>query len=207
MLTIPADKLCARLSDEQGFGLVETLVAFLVLIGGMLAAFQLFDAATRNTYRAEQSQVAINVAQREIEEIRNLDYDEIAMSATPVFNSDSADPRHRVSGTRFDAGNDGSLSEMVRHGSTLDGGGQINCSGANAPCLASGPENFTSGDVSGQIFRFVVWRNDPTCSTSVCAGSQDLKRAIVVVKSTRSRPPSSAITSRSSPTSWIPTRP
>ncbi len=181
-MTIPADKLRTRLSDERGFGLVETLVAFLVLIGGMIAAFQLFDAATRNTYRAEQSQVAINVAQREIEEIRNLDYDEIAMSTTPVFNSDPKDPRERVSGTRFDADNDGSLSEMVRHGTTLDGGGTINCNGANAPCLASGPENFTSGDVSGQIFRFVVWRNDPTCSTSVCAGSQDLKRAIVVVK-------------------------
>jgi type II secretory pathway pseudopilin PulG len=181
-MTIPADKLRTRLSDERGFGLVETLVAFLVLVTGMIAAFQLFDAATRNTYRAEQSQVAINVAQREIEEIRNLDYDEVAMSTTPVFNSDTADPRHRVSGTRFDADNDGSLSEMVRNGSTLDGGGQIDCGGANAPCLVSGPENFTSGDVSGQIFRFVVWRNDPTCSTAVCAGSQDLKRAIVVVK-------------------------
>jgi len=181
-MTIPADKLRARLSDESGFGLVETMVAFLVLVGGMIAAFQLFDAATRNTFRAEQSQVAINVAQREMEEIRNLDYDQIAMSTAPVFNSDPNDPRHRVSGTRFDSGNDGSLFEMVRNGGTLDGGGTINCNGANSPCLVSGPENFTSGDVSGQIFRFVVWRNDTTCSPSVCAGSQDLKRAIVIVK-------------------------
>src|SRR5687768_12091052 len=178
----PTTAIRSRLASEEGFGLVETLVAFLILIAGMLAAFQLFDTATRTTFRAEQSQVAINVAQREMEEIRNLKYDQIAMTTSPVFNSDPKDPRNRVSGTRFDAGNDGQLFEMVRNGSALDAGGTINCSHSRfSPCVAAGPEDFTSGDVSGQIYRFVVWRNDPTCSPSVCTGSQDLKRAIVVV--------------------------
>jgi hypothetical protein len=72
---------------------------------------------------------------------------------------------------------------MVRNGGPLDEGGSINCSSARfSPCIAAGPESFTSGDVSGQIYRFVVWRNDPTCSPSVCTGSQDLKRAIVIVR-------------------------
>lgn len=172
-----------RLASEEGFGLVETMVAFLVLIAGMAAAFQLFDTASRTSFRAEQSQVAINVAQREMEEIRSLEYDQVVMASTPAFNSDVKDPRHRVNGTRFDAGNDGQLFEMVRNGGTLDAGGNINCSSNRyAPCIVAGPENFTSGDVSGQIYRFVVWRNDPTCSPTVCTGSQDLKRAIVVVK-------------------------
>ena len=172
-----------RLASEEAFGLVETMVAFLVLIAGMLAAFQLFDTASRTSFRAEQSQVAINVAQREMEEIRSLEYDQIVMASTPTFNSDVKDPRHRVNGTRFDAGNDGQLFEMVRNGGTLDAGGNINCSSSRySPCIVAGPENFTSGDVSGQIYRFVVWRNDPTCSPSVCTGSQDLKRVIVVVK-------------------------
>src|SRR5688500_3639985 len=98
-----------RLASEEGFGLVETMVAFLVLIGGMLAAFQLFDTASRTSFRAEQSQVAINVAQREMEEIRSLEYDQIVMASTPAFDSDTMDPRNRVNGTRFDAGNDGQL--------------------------------------------------------------------------------------------------
>jgi hypothetical protein len=66
---------------------------------------------------------------------------------------------------------------MVYNGSPLDGGGTVQ-NGA----IAAGPEDFTSGDISGKIFRFVVWRNDPTCSPAVCAGSQDLKRVIVAVK-------------------------
>ena len=176
-------ELRRRLASEDGFGLVETLVAFMILVAGMLAAFQLFDSATRTSYRAEQSQVAINVAQREMEEIRNLEYDQVAMATTPVFNSDVKDPRHRLNGTRFDAANDGQLFDLVRNGETLDSGRTINCSLPRySPCIAAGPESFTSGDVSGQIFRFVVWRNDPTCAPEVCTGSQDLKRAIVVVK-------------------------
>jgi type II secretory pathway pseudopilin PulG len=166
-----------RLRDESGFGLIETLVAIIILVIGLLAVLQLFDVSTRTTYRAEQSQVANDVAQREIEKIRNLDYDQIAMTSLPTFVDDDNDPRQRVEGTRFDAGNNGSLFEMVHNGGPLDGGGTV-----QGGTIAAGPESFTSGDVSGQIFRFVVWRNDPTCSPNVCAGSQDLKRVIVAVK-------------------------
>jgi type II secretory pathway pseudopilin PulG len=166
-----------RLRDEAGFGIVETLVAIVILVIGLLAVLQLFDVSTRTTFRAEQSQVANDIAQREIEEIRNLDYGQIAMTSLPTFVDDDNDPRQRVDGTRFDASDNGALFEMAYNGSPLDGGGTVQ-NGA----IAAGPENFTSGDISGQIFRFVVWRNDATCSPSVCAGSQDLKRVIVAVR-------------------------
>jgi type II secretory pathway pseudopilin PulG len=176
----------ARLRDEAGIGLVETLVAIIILVIGLLAVFQVFDVSTRTTFRTEQSQVATDVAQQEMERIRNLDYDQIALSSTPSHINDGNDPRERVEadapGTRFDASNNGSLFEMVLNGGPLDAGGTIDCSGANAPCISPGPEPFTSGDVNGEIFRFVVWRNDTACSPAVCAGSQDLKRVIVAVR-------------------------
>ena len=170
--------------SEEGFTVAEVVIAILILGLATLAVVQIFAAATRNSFRAEQSQVANDIAQREIEKIRNLDYNQIALSSTPAHVDDSTDPRERVEsgGTRFDASNNGSLFDMVRNGGALDGGGTINCSGASAPCISPGPESFTSGDVSGRIFRFVVWRNDPTCSPAVCAGSQDLKRVIIAVK-------------------------
>lgn len=163
--------------SEAGFTLAEVVIAMMILMIGTLAVLQIFDASTRTAFRAEQSQAAINVAQREIEEIHNLDYDSVAMTSTPTFMSDPNDPRHRIDGTRFDASDNGALFEMVRNGGSLDDGGTIS-GGAVDP----GPEEFDSGDVTGTIYRFVVWRNDPTCDPSVCAGSQDLKRVIVAVK-------------------------
>jgi len=163
--------------SEAGITLVETLVAGIILVVGLLGVLQIFDTSTRTTYRAEERQVALNVAQRELEEVRNLDYDEVALSSTPTASSDPNDPRSRVSGTQFDLNDDGNLAEMVVNGGPLDGGGQIE-GGAVGP----GPEEFESGDISGRVFRFVVWRPDPNCSNEDCPGLQDLKRVVVAVK-------------------------
>jgi type II secretory pathway pseudopilin PulG len=157
--------------------IVEVVVAILLLGIGMLAVLQVFDASTRNNFRSEQSQVANNVAQRELEQIRSLDYERIALTTQPAFVDDDNDPRQRVDGTRFDASNNGAYSEMVFDGSPLEAGGTV----SNA-LIAAGPTDFTSGDITGDIFRFVVWRNDPTCSQAACPGSQDLKRVIVAVR-------------------------
>lgn len=162
---------------EGGFTLVEVVVAILILAIGMTAVIQVFDTSTRNAYRAEQSQVALNVAQRELEEIRNLDYDAIALTSAPTFVEDENDPRNRVDGTRFDVSANGTYAEMVFNGGALQGGGEVT-NGA----VSSGPEEFRSGDVTGTIHRFIVWRNDPTCSEEDCPGPQDLKRGVVAVK-------------------------
>jgi type II secretory pathway pseudopilin PulG len=163
--------------EEAGITLVETLVAAIILVTGLLAALQAFDTSTRTTFRAEESQVAVNVAQRELEEIRNLDYNQVALTSTPSGSSDPDDPRNRVSGPQFDLNDDGNMADLVINGGPLDEGGQV-AGGLVNP----GPEEFQSGDVSGQIYRFVVWRNDPHCTPTQCPGFQDLKRVVVAVK-------------------------
>lgn len=165
------------LGGEAGLTIVEVLVAALILVIAVLAIFQILDAATRSTFRAEESQVAINRAQAELEEIRNLDYGEVALTAPPSTSTDSNDPRSRVSGTQFDVNRDGNLADLVINGGSLSQGGQV-----SGGLVDPGPEPFQSGDVSGQIHRFVVWRNDPNCNVLVCPGLQDLKRVIVAIK-------------------------
>jgi hypothetical protein len=167
------------LAGQGGFTIVEALVAGLMLMIGGLGALQLLDASTRNTYRAEESQVAINRIQRELEVVRRLPYEEIALntSSPPAFSSDENHPLHRVSGTRFALGRDGTnLAPLVYNGSALEEGGTVT-NGAMAPATT-----FTSGDVSGTVHRFVVWQNDFGCPESRCAGDQDIKRVVIAVK-------------------------
>jgi type II secretory pathway pseudopilin PulG len=160
--------------DESGMTMVEILVGIILVAAAALATLQVFDASTRNAYRAEQSQVAVNIAQHELEEIRQLAYADVALTATPAYSADANDPRHRVSGSNFALGRDGSnQGEMAVRG----------VGGVTTGVINPGPTPFTSGDVSGQIYRFVVWRDDPNCLLVICLpGGHDYKRVIVAVK-------------------------
>ena len=66
---------------------------------------------------------------------------------------------------------------MVYNGTGLYGGGTVSGGQVNPT-----PTHFTSGDVGGTIYRYVVWRNDPTCPDVTCPGSQDLKRVMVAIR-------------------------
>lgn len=156
-------------SDESGFTIVEGMIAAMLLIVGVLGVFQVFDASARNTYRAEESQVVVNRLQAEIEQIKQLPYEQIALTAAPGHVGNSNDPRWRVQGSNYAIAANGTQLEpmVVNNGSTVTGG-----------VVNPGPTPFTTGDVSGKIYRFVVWRNDVSCG-GYCPGSEDIKRIIV----------------------------
>jgi hypothetical protein len=158
---------------------IEAVVAAFLLVGGALAVMAVIGAGTRNTFRAEQSQVAVNQLQEELETIKQLPFNEIAMPAVPQDSGDPDDPNSRISGTQYDIdpGSGSTLAAVAYDGSTLVGGGTV--SGGQ---VAAGPVDFESGDVTGDLYRYVVWLNDPSCSTEQCPGFQDLKRVIVAIK-------------------------
>jgi hypothetical protein len=165
-------------SSEAGMTVWEVTVATFILLLGILATFQMFDAASRNTYRSEQTQVALDRAQREMEKIRALSYDEVLLTGAATTSSDSKDPRSRVSGSQFNVARTGSdIASLAYNGGPKQPSGTL-AGGLVGP----GPEHFQSGDVGGNVFRFVVWRDDPTCSASICPGTQDYKEVIVAVK-------------------------
>jgi type II secretory pathway pseudopilin PulG len=176
-LTRRRTRLAALGRDQSGMTIVELLVTAILLVLGALAIFQALEAASRNGYRSEQRQVALDRAQRELEAIRSLPYKEVAMTAVPTASADQNDPRSRVSGTTFDLNRSGGApAQMVVNGGALDTGGTV-----TGGVVAPGPEHFTSGDVGGNIYRFVVWRDDPSCPAALCPGTQDLKRVVVAV--------------------------
>lgn len=161
--------------------MVETLVAFLLLVIGVIATLQVLDASRRTGFRAEESQAMNNVGQRELEEIRALEYGQVALSGTPATSSDPTHPGSRVAGISpngtFDLRDGSSPASVVQNGGIRAGGGTL-AGGEVAPS-----EDFTEGDISGTIYRYVVWQDDPGCV--LCAGTQDFKRVIVAVKITQ----------------------
>ncbi len=139
---------------EEGLTVVEVVVAGMILVVGSLGVLGMVDTATRNTFRVEQSQTVSNVLQRELEEIRELPYDDVGLTALPTNESGENNPNSRVAGTDFyTRRNNTVLRPMVSGGS-----------------LPAGPEPFQVEDVKGSIYRYVVSEGD------------FLKRTIVVVK-------------------------
>jgi hypothetical protein len=170
----------SRLRRDDGLTVVEVMVAAMIMIVGGLAVLQVVDAAARNNYRGEQSQVASNRLQEEMERIKQLPYDQIALTGVPADTSDLTDPRWRTQGTSFAVTQQGGGQQpLVYNGSALTGPGPTTVTGG---MIDPTPIPFTSGDVAGNIYRFVVWENDETCDEAQCPGTQDLKRVIVAVR-------------------------
>lgn len=151
--------------------IIEVIVAGMILVVGALGVLGIVDAASRNTFRAQQSQVVANVLQGEMEKLRQLPYSELALESLPVHVSDPYHPDSRISNTSFFyAGRNGTgLKPLVYNGGS--NGGEPIDEGKVAP---SSP--FQVGGIRGTIHRYVVW---DTCPSGLCADGRHLKRVIV----------------------------
>ena len=164
--------------SEQGFTVAEALVAAFLVILGALAVMAVLVAASRSTYRTEQSQVVVNRLQDELEQVKQLPFEQVALAAAPQASQDPQDPNSRVSGAEFDVGDDAaSYAPLVYNGAALEGGGTV-----SGGTVAAGPTEFVSGDVRGDIYRYVVWLDDEDCDEALCPGAQDSKRVIVAIR-------------------------
>src|SRR5690348_9450594 len=93
--------MTTRTNREAGFTIVEVVVAALVVTMGAIATFGMLSAATKNTYRAKQTQVALDIAQQELEVLRGMTSKEIALTSTPEHSSNTKSPNYRVSNGTF----------------------------------------------------------------------------------------------------------
>ncbi|HEY2478123.1 MAG TPA: type II secretion system protein [Solirubrobacterales bacterium] len=179
-------RLVRRIDADDGFTLIEVLIAAVILAIASLATFGVLSAATRNAARAQATQVALDKAQEEMEKLHALSYSELALTRTPERVADTMNPNFRVNGGNFAIKREplSEISEMVVNGGPRYGSETPIEGGVVVP----GPISFSNGNVSGQIYRYIVWRNDPTCPESevgtedFCPGKQDYKQLIVAVK-------------------------
>jgi type II secretory pathway pseudopilin PulG len=171
-----------RSAREGGFTIIEVVVAVFVLVMAALATFGLLSSATKNTERAKATQVALDRAQREVETLRGLSSEELALTQAPPPSSDPLDPGYRVnvaSGS-FALSREprGDYQKLVVEGGEIWGDTEHVIEGG---VVNPGPTPFTSGDVSGEVYRYIVWRDDERCGEE-CPGPQDFKQIVVAVK-------------------------
>jgi type II secretory pathway pseudopilin PulG len=169
------------INREDGFTIVEVLVAALILVAGAIATFGVLASATVNNQRAKATQVALDKAEQEMEKLRSYSDEELALETTPQHSSEEANPNFRINNTKgtyaIVRSPASEYKEMVVKGGVRYPGETIKVGKVNP-----GPTSFTSGDVSGNIYRYIVWRNDASCSAETCPGEQDYKQIIVAVK-------------------------
>ena len=93
--------MARRLDRESGFTIIEVIVATLVVTLAATATFGVLSAATKNTYRAKQTQVALDRAQQELEVLRGLTSKEVALTTTPQHSANALSPNYRVNNGNF----------------------------------------------------------------------------------------------------------
>jgi prepilin-type N-terminal cleavage/methylation domain-containing protein len=143
----PGTDMSQALGGEDGFTLLELLVAITLFAVGLIALVTSFDHSRDLVSVAEKTEVASHRAERELERIASLPYASVAHSSTPGSSASSADPAFYVSGTnyQYDQGSTGPQSETL----AVDGGGSISSS--------AGTWTDSEARLTGQIQSFVTW--------------------------------------------------
>ncbi len=196
------------IKHEDGFTLVEVMVAASILIAGVLTALLGMGAARKLTLVSERRTSIIQRAQLELERVKSLPYNEVALtgpsaqwSTTPTdytyvgAPAGSCPPGGGAAPTyqpdHFPGGS-AATENLVVNGCTytISGTATTVSSGVLSPV-----QDWTDGRLSGSIYDFVTWTADPTCSQTTTAGSDcatnnDYKRVTIVVTLTGADHPS-----------------
>lgn len=72
------------LGEEAGFTLIELMSAMLVTVIGVVALITTLDSSRELIGFSERKESAVHVAQRELEQIQSLPYEDIALNAPPA---------------------------------------------------------------------------------------------------------------------------
>jgi Tfp pilus assembly protein PilE len=195
--------------QEQGFTLIEVLVAASIVIVGVLTTFTALDSARRLTLVAERQTSMAHRAQQELERVKSLPYGQIALTGSSsswsstaggytYVNTSAANCPGSSSGSAptyqpdYSSGGSTATESLVINGCsyTLNGTTSTLSGGTIAPVTA-----WTDGRFSGNVYDFITWTADPTCSQgsspgAICSTSNDYKRITVVVTITGGTQPS-----------------
>jgi Tfp pilus assembly protein PilV len=172
-----------RAREEDGFTIIEVLVAAFILVLGSLAVFLTFAAAIHNVQRGRETQIASSIAQREVEKIRSLPYERVAMTALPTTSAETANPAKRVSGSEFAlnrAGTELAPIAVATTGLCSTAKPCVNSSPSSSCVGGTSPGTFTNGTAKGSVYCYVATLKDSACEVAT-GKTCTFKRIVVAV--------------------------
>lgn len=166
-------------SRQSGFTLVEVLMAATVMLAGLGMTLGVFGSSKRAALTAQRIDAASNLAERELDRMRALEWEQLETNGNAVS---AGDPAHTCC----------PYGLMVIR-TTPDPYAELLVTPSDSPTalVDPGPEPFEiggdgdpatsdAGAITGNVYRYLTWRVDG-CQGSFCAGG-DSKRLIVAVK-------------------------
>jgi len=173
---------------ERGLGLVEVMVAVLILSFGVLATVSAFGSFKRSTTASQRSQVILRVAQQELQKMQANPYSQLVLSAEPATCA-GIQPCNRVLPAAGCAGVAKLKLSSVAHCNFQSE--RLVIAGADgilpgfcdppSPCVSSAhvnvPVQSGTAPIQVDVYRYVTWRNELCASAAITCGQNDTPTA------------------------------
>lgn len=184
----PSPRAPRRLRSQDGFTIVEVLVATLILTLGIAVLITTFDSARRLTLVSERQTSSAHRAQWELEKLQAEPYSQLAMISAPTHSTDPANPDYYVNysspvkcisegGGCYAANAEKTSEEEVVvlapkgecHNGEPEGCGIVSASPSGVQCSVNpvGSCEWKDGQISGALYDFVTWHTDAVCEIEV----------------------------------------
>jgi Tfp pilus assembly protein PilV len=189
---------------EDGFTIVEVLIAALVMTIGILGLIGAFDSSRKLTLLSERRTAMAHRAQLEIERLQTYPYGQLAMISAPAHSSETTNPDYNVNlnspvkctstGYGCYAFNSEATTEEEPLVSATKEKECLTTSEGECGIAAVSPTGrkcsekvgaceWVDGLVTGKVYDFITWHSDANCLKCLLK-TNNYKRLTVVVTAT-----------------------
>jgi type II secretory pathway pseudopilin PulG len=144
--------------------LLELVIAMTVLATVMTGLAASIGLSLKTVQLARARQVAEAAANKRLEELRDVDYPQLALASMPTYDADPDNPDHWVSGSTYDYTGNGDFEAMIVE---TDPPGPV----------AHIESPVTVGGTVVDVYQYVTWVDEPSIP-----GTENLRRVTVVVE-------------------------
>jgi Tfp pilus assembly protein PilV len=139
----------ARARSQAGFTTVELLLAVLIGSVGVISLIGTFDVSRRVTTFSEMREAASHIAEQKAEELRALDYGELALngSPSPGSSSDPDEPPYYLSGSTYRWNQKSDAPSGHTEPLVID---------ATDGKVSAAAETWSDGRIGGKVYRYVT---------------------------------------------------